>query len=57
MRVRDTLLRFDGVLNVDVVPKAHIATVTYDETKVTAEQMMKALENEQLEVIQKFWVK
>jgi len=36
---------------VDVVPKAHVATVTYDETKVTAEQMLKALENEQLEVV------
>ena len=57
MRVRDILLSFDGVLNVDVIPKAHLATVTYDETKVTAEQMMRALQNAQLEVTQKFWVK
>jgi len=57
MRVRDTLLAFDGVISVDVIPKAHLATVTYDETKITAEKMMVALQNEQLEVTQKFWVK
>lgn len=57
MRVRDTLMRFDGVSNVDVMSKAHLATVTYDETKVSVARMAKALQLEDLAVTQTFWVK
>ena len=57
MRVRDILLSFDGVLKVDVIPRIQQATITYDETKITPEQMTRALKNAQLEVSSTYQVK
>lgn len=48
MRVRDILMKFAGVQKVDVIPRIHQATITYDETKVTPGPMARALKDAQL---------
>jgi len=55
-RVRSTLLGLDGVLNISEIPRIGQVTVTYDQSKVTLEQMEKALNEKGVAVTQRNWL-
>lgn len=55
-RVRSTLLGLDGVLRISEIPRIGQVTVTYDQSKVTLEQMEKALNEKGVAVIQRNWL-
>jgi hypothetical protein len=56
-RVRITLSGIDGVLNISEIPRIGQVTVTYDQSKVTVEQMEKALNEKGVMIIQKSWLR
>jgi hypothetical protein len=55
-RVRSTLLGLEGVLNISEIPRIGQVTVTYDQSRVTFEQMEKALNEKGVRVTQRSWV-
>ena len=55
-RVRETLLGVEGVLNISEIPYIGQVTVTYDQSKVTFEQMEKALNEKGVTVTQRNWL-
>ena len=55
-RVRETLLGVEGVLNISEIPHIGQVTVTYDQSKVTFEQMEKALNEKGVTVTQRNWL-